>query len=90
MYNILRENINILPIRLQKMLPIIIEENWLYSYKNLEGITLTFQRLSRRFKRVNNLAEASDELILNYDELEQDFLLFFPELLNYAQKISEV
>ena len=90
MYNILNDNINILPRRLQQMLPFMIKENWLYSYKDLEGITLTCQRLSRRFKRVNPLAKASEELILNYNELQQDFLVFLPELLNYVQNFKNI
>jgi acyl carrier protein phosphodiesterase len=84
-YNILGENQHILPVRLQKSLPYMIRENWLLSYQYFDGIDLTFQRLSRRLKRVNNLGTAGEELINNYSQLEADFLLFFPELITYVE-----
>jgi acyl carrier protein phosphodiesterase len=84
-YHILETNRHILPGKLNKNLPIMISENWLVLYKSLEGIELTLQRLSGRIKRENNLLLAQDELKLNYDEFEADFLAFFPEIVNYIK-----
>ncbi len=87
MYNILENNQNILPEKLQKALPRMIEQNWLGSYQTREGINLTFQRIAKRIKRVNNLATAQEELINNYKGIEKDFLEFFPELYTYAKAL---
>jgi acyl carrier protein phosphodiesterase len=84
-YQILEINRHILPGKLNKNLPIMISENWLVLYKSLEGIELTLQRLSGRIKRENNLLLAQDELKLNYDELEADFLAFFSEIISYIK-----
>ncbi|AFY78402.1 MAG: DUF479 domain-containing protein [Hydrococcus sp. C42_A2020_068] len=84
-YKILEKNRNILPERLQRNLPVMISENWLVLYKKIEGIDLACQRLSRRIKRANSLALAQDELLKNYDEIELDFLSFFPEIINYVE-----
>ena len=89
-YIILQKNQEVLPDRLQKILPKIISENWLSSYRNLSGINLTFVRLSKRLKRENNLATAGNELIKNYNEIESDFLIFFPEVINYVNKLSNI
>nr|WP_287527384.1 acyl carrier protein phosphodiesterase [Okeania sp. SIO2C2] len=89
-YIILQKNQEILPDRLQKILPKIISENWLSSYKNLSGINLSFVRLSKRLKRENNLATAGNELIKNYTEIESDFLNFFPEVINYVKNLSNI
>ena len=85
-YDILKENQKILPERLQTILPIIVSEDWLCSYKNAEALSLTFKRLSSRFKRENKLDTAQDEFLSNYSELESDFLIFFPELVSYVNK----
>ncbi|NEQ75002.1 MAG: DUF479 domain-containing protein [Okeania sp. SIO2C9] len=82
---ILQKNQEILPDKLQKILPKIISENRLSSYKNLSGINLSFVPLSKRLKRENNLATAGNELIKNYTEIESDFLTFFPEVINYVK-----
>ena len=86
-YVMLKDNQEILPERLKKILPSIISENWLVSYKNISGINLTFMRLSKRLKRENNFATAVNELMKNYPEIESDFLMFFPEVMNYVKTL---
>ena len=85
-YQILKDNEDIFPARLQNILPRMIAEDWLNSYKYLEGVSLTFARLSRRLNRSNNLADAVEELINNYSEIETDFLSFLPQLISYVEK----
>ncbi|MGD1808256.1 ACP phosphodiesterase [Dapis sp. BLCC M126] len=88
-YVILKDNQEILPEKLKKILPKIISENWLVSYKNISGINLTFVRLSKRLKRENNLATSVNELMKNYPEIESDFLMFFPEVMNYVKTLHK-
>ncbi|NEQ38198.1 MAG: DUF479 domain-containing protein [Okeania sp. SIO3I5] len=88
-YVLLKKNQEILPERLKKILPKIISENWLSSYKKISGINLTFVRLSRRLNRENNLASATNELLKNYAEIKSDFLIFFPEVINYVQTLHK-
>ncbi|ACB53968.1 DUF479-containing protein [Crocosphaera subtropica ATCC 51142] len=91
-YTILRKNYYQLPEKLQLILPRIILENWLVSYRKIEGIKRTCQRLAQRIKRPNNCAHrradlfeiAHYDLQENYQELESDFLLFFPKLVKYV------
>lgn len=56
------------------------EENWLGSYRDIAGIRLTLERISRRFRRPIQLGEAIGELESNYAALGADFTEFFPEL----------
>ncbi len=62
-------------------------ENWLLSYRDLIGVELTLKRISRRFSRRRNkhydLSPAIEQLSSNYQELEQDFTVFFPQLMVY-------
>ena len=85
-YIILQANQKILPAKFQQALPRMIGEDWLGCYQTLAGVDLTFSRVARRLKRENNLASAVNELIDNYTEIESDFLLFFPEIINYVEK----
>ena len=82
-YRTLQKSHHLLPEKLQLVLPRIILENWLVSYRTIEGIERTCQRLGKRIKRANNFAIARYDLQANYQELEADFLSFFPQLVKY-------
>ncbi|MCM1983870.1 acyl carrier protein phosphodiesterase [Lyngbya confervoides] len=69
-----------LPGPLQRVAPRLIQEDWLSSYASLKGIALTLQRLTLRITRENSVHLGLEDLLRNYQELEQDFRLFFPEL----------
>jgi acyl carrier protein phosphodiesterase len=65
--------------------PLVIErmvrEDWLRTYGTVEGIDLTFRRISRRLRRENNLHTAVEELEQNYALLQDHFHAFFPQLM---------
>ena len=84
-YGALLEHYTLLPDRLKRMLPYLIEENWLVSYREISSIDRALNRLSRRFKRENTLLNSAEELEANYKELEADFYQFFPDLIQFAQ-----
>jgi len=85
-YRILHNHQELLPQKLQNVLPRMIAENWLGTYQHSEGVGLTLTRISRRLRRQNSLATAQDDFLLHYDELERDFLAFFPALLTYTEQ----
>lgn len=84
-YGALLEHHALLPDRLKWMLPYIIEENWLVSYREIEAIDRALNRLSKRFRRKNTLPNAAEELAANYEALEDDFHKFFPDLVKFVQ-----
>ena len=88
-YRELQNNQNILPVNLQQAIPRMIAEDWLCSYRTLEGVGLALARISRRLKRENTLATAIDELMNNYSGIESDFVSFFPEVISYVEKICQ-
>lgn len=55
-------------------------ENWLGSYRDLEGLRQTLTRMERRFRRRVDLVGGLAELERNYSELRMDFQEFFPQL----------
>ena len=60
----------------------MVAEDWLRSYRTIDGIDRTFQRISRRIRRENPLAAAVEELEQNYHLLEDHFHTFFPQVLS--------
>ena len=78
-YGVLTEHRELLPERLARMAPRMVEEDWLTSYRTVEGMEATLQRLSRRFTRPTAFAEAAVELRREYEGLEEDFRAFLPE-----------
>ena len=87
-YQVLQENKSILPERLKNILPDMIAHDWLASYKEGAAIDRAINGLSRRIKRKNNLSGGVEELFLNYQQLQADFSIFFPELIDYTLSAS--
>lgn len=87
-YAALEQHYEILPERLQRMLPFMRAEDWLKSYARVEWIDLTLQRMARRLRRGEMLAGGGEELHRNYERFEADFLTFFPELIRYSTRGS--
>ncbi len=77
-----------LPPRLQSMIPIMVAENWLLSYREVEGIASVLNGMSRRISRKNNLANGAEELLKHYREFENDFKTFFPKLIAYVNSLE--
>ncbi|MBK9046021.1 MAG: DUF479 domain-containing protein [Bacteroidetes bacterium] len=87
-YEVLNKNTAILPERTLQMMPHLIKGNWLVSYRSVEGIHRVLSGMSRRTTFVSNMEHAAEELNTNYNFYEQEFRLFFPELIAHAKAIS--
>lgn len=74
-----------LPERLRHMLPFMIKEDWLTSYREIDSVGQAVNGISRRLKRENTLAGGIEELMANYDEFEAVFQSFFPELIEFVK-----
>jgi acyl carrier protein phosphodiesterase len=88
-YQVLKDHHDLLPERLQTMLPYIIGEDWLTSYREIAAIDRALNRIAnrftKRFGRQNALWNAVEELQANYQQLESDFHAFFPDLIEYVK-----
>lgn len=85
-YRVLQDYQSILPMPLQKALPIMVERNLLVSYANIDNIRGVLNRFSRRIRRENHLGSAAEDLITNYDLLSLHFQSFFPDLINFVER----
>ena len=90
-YGLLRENFEILPSRIQKMMPYMIRDNWLLSYQSVEGIARILSQMNRRTQGKSKMDLAIVELETYYEEFEKEFTAFFAELLEFSnQKLKEL
>jgi acyl carrier protein phosphodiesterase len=92
-YGVLAANTALMPPRPRKMLEVMIEEDWLGSYRELEGIGRALDRiairLERKFGRGSSLAGAAEEAARNYGALEENFRAFFPELITFVGDLRQ-
>lgn len=84
-YSHLQENVDIFPERVKTLLPFMIEYNWLVGYASLEGIERVLNGMNKRTKGVSQMNLAIEDLKLHYKELEEDFTLFFKDILQFTE-----
>ena len=90
-YDSLEDHYDVLPLRIQKMMPYMIADNWLVSYASIEGITRALEGMNRRTKNRSSMNEAVNELETFYTAFENEFTLFFEELITFSkQKLKEI
>ena len=80
-YDCLKGHIDILPERFQKLMPFMIADNWLLSYAEVEGIQRVLNGMNKRTKNKSGMNLATKELKEFYSEFEEEFTLFFEELI---------
>jgi acyl carrier protein phosphodiesterase len=83
-YQLLRSNFEVLPIRIQRMMPYMISDNWLLSYASVPGISKILSQMNIRTKGVSKMNFAVLDLESYYDEFETEFTSFFSELIEFS------
>jgi len=90
-YHSLEKNLDLFPLRFQKMFPYMKSQDWLYNYQFKQGIQQSFGGLKRRAKYINETASAFEIFDDNYDWLQQCYNEFFPDVFRFAQeKFDEI
>jgi len=90
-YSLLENNFKILPEKTKKLLPYLMEYNWLYNYQFFEGMEKVLIGMNKRTKGRSKMNEAIEDLKMLEKEFEEDFTLFFKDLRIFsAQKLKEI
>jgi acyl carrier protein phosphodiesterase len=82
-----------MPDTMQYLIRRMIAEDRLMAYSHLEGVEQTLGRISSRLrqrfqKREIRMERAVEDLREHHDDLERDFLGFFPELIQESRRLS--
>ena len=72
--------------KIKSIIPYIIEQNWLLSYASLTGIEKILYQMDYRTKHCVHMQEAMVELEAFYLEFEEEFFLFFDELIKSCKE----
>jgi acyl carrier protein phosphodiesterase len=83
-YNLLTDNIAVLPDEPKVFLPYMIKQNWLVAYGTLDGIFQALSGINRRSTYISNLNDAVKDLSADYELYAADFSEFFPQLKQFA------
>lgn len=90
-YDLIEKNYPILPTNIQRMMPYMIADNWLYNYQYKEGIQRVLQGLNRRASNPSSMHYAVQDLEAHYDAFEDEFTRLFEELIIFSrQKIQSL
>lgn len=89
MYSVFKKNENLIPVQMQQMVNAMVRQDWLTTYSTIDGIALTFNRLSRRAGFLAPIHDAWEELKYNEAYYFEQFSIFFPELRSYAVQFLE-
>ena len=76
-YLSLENNKSILSQRTIDIMPYMIKQNWLLSYKTVDGIASILTQMDSRTKNQSKMRFSVEELIRFYDEFEAEFTSFF-------------
>lgn len=85
-YAQLENNFDIMPERVSRIFKKMISHNWLVGYQHEARIEYAFQRLATRVNNEHNMLKAIDDLRQHKNILNEDFKLFFPELIQSVKE----
>ncbi|TWP23850.1 DUF479 domain-containing protein [Apibacter muscae] len=88
-YNLVNSLEILVPKNLEVFLISLINDDWFDKYKSLEGIEWTLHNLTKRSKfkhLIQDMGYSIKEIYLQEKNIENQFLLFFPELEEYCKE----
>lgn len=84
-YQTLNEYSHMFPVHLQDITARMIADDFLLQYGKKSGMQKTFNRIGKRAKFSSNFDTAFDDLEENYEEINEGFLKFFPDLIEEVE-----
>lgn len=88
-YQLMSKYFGTIPKGVTHMLSFMSRDNWLYNYQFIEGIDRALTGMSKRTKYENKMDEASLALKEHYQDFQEEFNLFFPELQTHVNNFEK-
>ena len=79
-YELLQQNLSNMPNRMQYVVTKITQDDWFKTYESIDGVGLALDNIAKRIRFTNQFHGSIEDIKLNYQELNELFLLFFPQL----------
>ncbi len=87
-YKVLRCNLNLFPPPFHRMLDGMERDNWLYHYREDQGIHFSFRNVLHKAKYLDKNLAVFEVFLSNKDQLGFHFQNFFPDLVAHAREYS--
>lgn len=89
-YAMLEEYTAYMPLRFAQMFTYMKAENWLWNYRNREGIEKSLRGLVRRASFISDSETACRLFVHHYDELQQCYDLFISDVKQFTKRQLEL
>lgn len=86
-YQLLKTNMEQLPLAVQRIYPHMVNGNWLVNYQHMEGIEQILFQMNKRTSSQPGLQNSIKTLRENHDTLENYFFVFFDNLESHVQEL---
>ena len=83
-YRIMMNRYLKLPKKTKYILPFMAKSNWLMNYGNFEGLHRALSGMAKRTPFDSGMENATDDLRNDYELYEQEFRVFFPEVMRFS------
>jgi acyl carrier protein phosphodiesterase len=83
---LLQDKADYIPEDMKQIVQKFIRNKWLKSYETLEGIQSVFIGMSKGTSLPDETEFAMYVLRKNYNQIKHDFLIYFPQLIDYSDK----
>lgn len=84
-YSSLGAHTELMPDRMQLVVSWMTQRDWIRSYAELKGIGRALDGLAGRLKMNHSFHGSIEEVEEHYPAIEQGFLRFFPQLIEYVE-----
>jgi len=90
-YLLLDTNMDILPKKISRAVPYMIEHNWLVSYASIEALREILKQMNNKTKHETSLQKGVDIYIDHQKEFEDEFESFFEDIRAFCkEKIKSI
>ena len=89
-YQLFEDEKSNLPEKLQETIFYLLKYDWFQNYSTIYGVQKTLKGIGSRAKYSNNLHQIIPEFEKNYANLENDFLIFFPQLFAHCKNFLSI
>jgi acyl carrier protein phosphodiesterase len=90
MHSILIRRFPILPEKSQRFIAYMKKFNWLSGYGTFEGLGRALNGMAIRTPFKSGMENAVKDLKINYDSYQNEFKLFFPEMIAFADQRRQI
>jgi acyl carrier protein phosphodiesterase len=85
-YRLIRNRLDDLPVPAHRALTLMADEDWLSSYATIEGIADVLDRMSRRARQPNPLANGEQEFLADIDGFTGDFHAWLDDMKGFCRQ----